>query len=119
MKFKVRDGFVISHTVIITQGEKGQEKRSERLIQVYPEDGAVDLDKAVALANAHKLEPADKDAGALLAGMAVPAPDATTIVGGMPAIDVNALAQSIGQAMVQASAQSQAIAAAGQQQSKS
>jgi hypothetical protein len=73
---------------------------------VYPEDGAVDLDKAVALANAHKLEPADKEAGALLAGLAVPAPDATASWPAVPAIDVNASCAAIGQATVQASRQS-------------
>jgi hypothetical protein len=64
-KFNVREGFVVAYTDQIKQGDKVV----ARDYAFYPEDGPFDLDETHARDHAHKLEGADKDGKALLAGL--------------------------------------------------
>ena len=65
MKFTVREGFVVAYTDRIKQGDK----IVSRDFSYYPEDGAIDLDKAHAVEHGHKLEGADKEGRAVLEAM--------------------------------------------------
>lgn len=59
MKFKVRDGFVVSYTEVI---ELTGGKKQEREVTYYPDNGSIELEAARAIQHAHMLEPVDRDA---------------------------------------------------------
>lgn len=103
MKFTVREGFVVNYVDRIKQGDK----IVEREYSFYPEDGAVDLDKDHAVANAHKLEAADKQATTLLESLQVVTAPQTTI----PAVDINAIVTAAVNAALAAQAATAAAAA--------
>ena len=101
MKFNVREGFMVAYTDRIKQGDK----TVERDYAFYPEDGAIDLDKAHALDHAHRLEGVDKDARALLDALVLPTAPAPAA-----GIDVQAIATAAAIAAVSAMQQGQAAA---------
>ena len=96
MKFNVREGFVVAYTDRIKQGDK----TVERDYAFYPEDGAIDLDKAHALDHAHKLEGVDKDGKALLDSLVLPAAPAPAAGG----VDIQAIVAATVQATLAAQA---------------
>jgi hypothetical protein len=113
MKFNVRKGFVVAYTDRIKQGDK----TVERSYTFYPEDGDVDLDKAHAIAHAHKLEGADKESKALLESLTSPVAAAPAVSGG---IDVTALGTAIAQGLMAAQQQTmqQSSGVGGKQQAQ-
>lgn len=99
MKVKVRSGFVVNYTERVKQGEGPTARIQEREQNIYPEDGAVDLEEKRVKEHAHKLEPASKEAEQFLEKLAVPSAPAPTAAG---AIDVQAIATAAAIAAIQA-----------------
>ena len=99
MKFQVREGFVVAYTDRIKQGDK----TVEREYSFYPEDGAIDLDKAHATAHAHKLEPADKEGKAFLESLHVE----TAAPAAAPGLDIAAIIAAAVQAGLAAASAAQ------------
>ena len=107
MKFKVREGMVCHVVSIVEVNQNGQPVKQEQ-VQSYWEGQTCDLTEEQARAHAHKLEPLDKPATALLDGMVLKSDPAAAPAG----VDIAALAAAVAAAIAQQATAKAAPAAA-------
>lgn len=96
MKFTVRPGYVIHHTVLVKTGNGTAEQT-----QSFYEGDQVEFDAAAAAKHLHKLEPVGKEAAAFLADRFAPVSPAAGAAGIDPATLSSLVAQGVAAALAQ------------------